>query len=255
MGAGLRQVTSRQAEGERSHASSLGGRLRAAGARPHVVIGVIVVVLAAAGGLAFGIVFPVTDNASFCPRCHEMAPYNRAWRAGRHRGVECHTCHVAPGVFPYLSNKIYVLREVWDHFFADPKFPTGKGRVADPICRSCHPPVAAVKIFLARRIPFPHRDHAEKVHCVTCHAGTGHPVTFAELRKAGLLAAHPVGLGITPTNGGLAGHSPVFCMKCHDPKKTVCAVCHTSPHAKRGACVSCHKPGPKWVFTHSPSGD
>ncbi len=218
--------------------------------RAYLVIGAIVVALAVSTVVAFAVVFPVTDKGGFCPRCHEMAPYARAWQAGGHRRVECHRCHVPPGIGPYLANRVYVLREVRDHFFGDPKFPTGRGFVANARCLSCHRIPPAINKLLAKRIRFPHALHARKDHCADCHAQTGHRVALGVLALEGVLARHAVAPGVRAVSGGLHGHEPVICLGCHRHVSAPCAVCHSSPHPKRGPCGFCHPTGPKWVFAH-----
>lgn len=190
------------------------------------------------------VVSVVTDRPAFCTTCHEMQPYYAAWMAGKHHGVSCVDCHVDAGVVAGFAHKFVALREVWDHFFTQPRFPTGSVSTPDSRCLPCH---RTIPVRPGSR--FSHVVHAGKALCAQCHKTTGHDVSDAALQAAGLLAA------FVPTSGGTSAsgaHVQVTCFQCHKPA-TPCALCHTPPHEQRGPCEKCHPPGPTWNFAHPPT--
>lgn len=211
--------------------------------------GVAIVVLAA---LAGSIVY--TERPSFCPTCHEMRPYYAAWQSGGHATrAWCVDCHVDPGVFARILHKPLELREVWDHFFADPRFPNYSVDVPNVRCTrdGCHPTVAA-----RSNSTFSHAQHATRAKCQQCHATAGHVVTLAALQAEGTLKAAattpPVPGGLVPS--AAAGHKPVSCQKCHDQANMKCSQCHQAPHEPRGECSACHQPGANFTFVHGAKG-
>ena len=189
-----------------------------------------------------------TERSSFCPACHEMQPYYTAWQASGHASeAQCVDCHVDAGIIAHLAHKPTALKEVWDHFTKDNRFPNYSVAVPDGRCVRCHPKV--VKKIGAR---FDHALHEKKGRCQDCHAITGHLVTLEALRTAGILkegAGMPaIPTGATPSTA--AGHKKVVCQQCHDQAKMKCSQCHQAPHDDRGECSDCHKTGEKFVFVH-----
>jgi nitrate/TMAO reductase-like tetraheme cytochrome c subunit len=193
-----------------------------------------------------------TEQSSFCPTCHEMGPYYQAWLSGGHAGhAQCVDCHVDSGVIAHLAHKPIALKEVWDHFFADNRFPNFTVDMPNSRCTGCHPKVPDKAGAL-----FSHALHETKATCKDCHSQVGHVVTLAALSAAGILKANPA----TPTVGGMTpssapGHIKVICQNCHNQATMRCSSCHQSPHENRGECSNCHQPGPTFVFTHSSSSD
>lgn len=193
-----------------------------------------------------------TEQSSFCPTCHEMRPYYMAWRAGGHAvDAQCVDCHVDAGLVAHLEHKPIALKEVWDHFLADNRFPNYSVSVPDSRCVGCH---ATVKV--ASKTTFSHDIHASRARCQECHASTGHTVSLASLRAAGVLKAFattpPVPARLRPS--AIAGHIKVVCQECHDQAAMECADCHQPPHDELGDCSNCHKPGREFVFSHGGSG-
>jgi hypothetical protein len=208
-----------------------------------VVAGAIALVLAVVG--VAGAVY--TERPQFCPTCHEMGPYYDAWTAGKHTGVSCVDCHVDPGVVNHALHKAVALKELWDHFTTDPKFPTWGVELPSARCARCHPKIEP-------KLPkaFSHTLHAGKTECKNCHPTTGHLVTLTALRDAGILAPTatepPIPAGMTPSSA--VGHKKVACQRCHDQAKMKCSLCHQPPHEAKGECSHCHKPGEKFLFVH-----
>jgi nitrate/TMAO reductase-like tetraheme cytochrome c subunit len=204
--------------------------------------GLVLVLVAIAGSLVY------TEQSSFCPTCHEMRPYYTAWQAGGHaRSAQCVDCHVPPGIIAHLAHKPAALKEVWDHFFADSRFPNYSVEMPDARCTACHTTVPA-KIGAL----FSHKLHETKAHCKDCHATTGHLVSLQALADAGILKSGATGpmvpTGQTPSRA--PGHIRVVCQDCHDQAHMRCSACHQAPHDPRGECSKCHKPGTKFVFVH-----
>lgn len=207
-----------------------------------VAVGVLAV-LALSGFAAF------SETSVFCATCHEMRPYYDAWKQGKHAGkAECVDCHIDRGIVAHIAHKPSELVELWDHFFADSRFPNYSVDVADSRCIACH---TNIQPKTASR--FSHALHQSKAHCKECHAVTGHEVSLDALRSAGVLkdnasTSAPVPGGLTPS--AAAGHIKVVCQDCHDQAKMKCGACHSAPHEDRGDCTNCHQPGTAFVFSH-----
>lgn len=206
----------------------------------------VVLLVAMAGSMVY------TERSGFCPSCHEMTPYYSAWQKGGHVSkAQCVECHVDPGVIAHLAHKPIALKEVWDHFTRDNRFPNYSVEVPDSRCVQCHPKVE--KKIGSR---FSHALHQKYARCQECHATAGHEVSLDSLRAAGILkevaGMPPVPTGVTPSVA--SGHKKVVCQKCHDQAKMKCTMCHQAPHDPRGECSSCHDPGEKFVFVHPATG-
>jgi nitrate/TMAO reductase-like tetraheme cytochrome c subunit len=212
-----------------------------------VIAGAAALVLAVVG-LAAAV---YTERPQFCPTCHEMSPYYDAWTKAKHAKISCIDCHVDPGVVNHGLHKFVALKELWDHFTKDNRFPTWGVELPDSRCLRCHATIAP-------KLPkaFSHALHAGKAQCKNCHPTVGHLVTLQALRDAGILASGgvepPAPGGMTPS--AAAGHKAVPCQRCHDQAKMKCALCHQPPHEPKGDCSWCHKPGEKFLFVH-PAGD
>jgi len=206
----------------------------------------VVALLAITGSLLY------TEQSSFCPVCHEMQPYYDAWQSGGHVShAECVDCHIDPGFVAHIAHKPSEMVELWDHFFANSKFPNYVVDVPNSRCLRCH---ETVTVKTTSR--FSHVTHEAKAKCKDCHSQAGHLVALATLADAGILkagATTPTVPGMTPSS--IAGHKKVICQSCHDQAKMKCSSCHQPPHEDRGECSGCHKPGSAFVFAHSSSTD
>lgn len=188
-----------------------------------------------------------TEQSSFCPTCHEMKPYYQAWQASGHAtSASCVDCHVDPGVIAHLAHKPIALKEVWDHFFSNSKFPNYTVDIPNSRCLGCHPKVPNKAGSL-----FSHSEHAGRAKCKSCHAQTGHTVSLASLAAEGVLktnATTPTVPGMNPSS--ISGHIKIVCQECHDQAKMKCSSCHQPPHESRGECSNCHRPGTAFVASH-----
>lgn len=205
-------------------------------------VAAVVVLVAVAAAAVY------TERPVFCPVCHEMTPYYDAWASGPHANTSCVDCHVDAGVVNHALHKFVALREVWDHFTRDNRFPTWGVELPNARCISCHP---TVRTFGASK--FDHQLHANKASCKDCHATAGHAVSSAALEAAGVLntAASGPPLPGDVTASSAPGHIKVSCQECHDQAKMRCSQCHTAPHEPRGECSGCHQPGQKFTFIHT----
>jgi len=194
-----------------------------------------------------------TEESSFCRTCHEMRPYYSAWQASPHgRSAECVDCHVDAGVLAHLAHKPIALKEVWDHFFRDNRFPNYAVDLPNSRCLRCHPNVTK-KVGAV----FTHKTHETYARCKDCHAQVGHAVSLASLEAEGVLqrnATNPPSPA-SPAPSILTGHVKVVCQECHDQAKMKCTSCHRAPHESRGECSNCHQPGTKFIFTHPDGTD
>jgi nitrate/TMAO reductase-like tetraheme cytochrome c subunit len=192
-----------------------------------------------------------TEQSSFCPTCHEMRPYYQAWTVGGHvRSAQCVDCHVDPGLLAHLAHKPIALKEVWDHFFRDNRFPNFTVDIPNSRCIRCHPNVPNKSGSL-----FSHARHVGRAACKDCHAQAGHTVSLASLAAEGVLKTNVSTPSIAPsgTPSSIAGHIKVICQSCHDQAKMRCSSCHQAPHENRGECSNCHKPGAAFTASH-PAG-
>jgi nitrate/TMAO reductase-like tetraheme cytochrome c subunit len=192
-----------------------------------------------------------TEQSSFCPWCHEMGPYYQAWTTGGHaQSAQCVDCHVNAGLVAHLAHKPIALKEVWDHFFSDKRFPNFSVDIPNARCIRCHPSVPNKPGSL-----FSHALHVNRAQCKDCHAQVGHVVTLAALDAAGVLKSNFTTPSIAPsgTPSSIPGHIRVICQDCHDQAQMRCSSCHQPPHEDRGECSNCHMTGPVWVATH-PAG-
>lgn len=202
--------------------------------------------------IALGAFAAFSETPGFCRTCHEMGPYYDAWGAGRHAGrAECVDCHIDAGLVAHIAHKPSEMREVWDHFFADSRFPNYTVDVPNGRCERCHPSVNP-RVVTSGVAPFSHALHETKARCRDCHAVTGHEVSLDALRAAGVLkggaSAPPVPAGMTPSVA--PGHIRVVCQRCHDQARMKCTACHQAPHDPKGECDRCHQPGMRFRFVH-----
>jgi nitrate/TMAO reductase-like tetraheme cytochrome c subunit len=201
-------------------------------------------------------VFQATEAPAFCTTCHEMQPYYDAWTVGAHKGISCVECHVDAGAINHVAHKMTAAKELWTHLTGDPRFPQGTAKVPDARCLTCHP-----DILKSTGPGFSHAKHTGAGACVTCHSDVGHRVTLAALAKADVLkpgldaSATARVLPVSTGSDAVATetHIPVSCSDCHDLAKVACSTCHQPPHPARGECLTCHRPGVAWSFTHPSS--
>ncbi len=189
-----------------------------------------------------------TEQSSFCKSCHEMDPYYEAWLTGPHaNNAQCVDCHVDSGVIAHLAHKPIALKEVWDHFFSNNRFPTYTVELPNTRCEGCHTSIPEAK----QGFLFSHAKHQARGLCKDCHSQTGHVVTLASLDAAGVLnsaVTTPTPVGMMPSS--TPGHRTVVCQKCHDQARMKCSTCHQATHSERGECSNCHLPDGAFKFSH-----
>jgi hypothetical protein len=160
-------------------------------------------------------------------------------------------CHVDAGVIAHIAHKPSELVELYDHFFADKRYPNYDVDLPNTRCIRCHP-----RVEIPGGSRFSHALHQTKAQCKACHATTGHVVTLESLQDAGVLkpgaTMPPVPAGMSPS--ATAGHKVVACQECHDQAGMKCSACHDAPHEPRGDCANCHQPGSAFRFTHPATG-
>jgi nitrate/TMAO reductase-like tetraheme cytochrome c subunit len=219
--------------------------------------------IAVLGAILFFPVALATDRATFCTTCHEMVPYYDAWLVGKHATTAtCVDCHVDTGLRARFAHKFVALGEVRSHFTGDITFPRATPpELPNSRCTRCH-----TSLPEATKGAFSHKVHAQKGSCAECHSSTGHDVTVAALKAAGIFNASVKRSSrvrafatVDAGNANVAGHITVECSRCHDMAKTGCARCHkptsAEKHPWKGECTVCHQPGAKFVFKHPASTD
>ncbi|MDH4140632.1 MAG: NapC/NirT family cytochrome c [Coriobacteriia bacterium] len=218
--------------------------------------GTIAAVLVAAS--VFGVWY--TEQPAFCPTCHEMGPYEAAWRTGPHSDISCLSCHVEEGFLNHVKHKPVALKEVWDHFTRKPVFPRYDVEIPDHRCTECHESVVS-----ASPPNFSHEKHVRAGECWQCHLTAGHRVTPEALSAVGVLNSNTVessaaASGILPrvdsTAQTLSEHPQVSCGECHDMQEVGCAYCHEAPadHFESKTCTECHSastPFDQALFSHT----
>lgn len=208
----------------------------------------------------------LTDRSTFCITCHDMKPFYDAWTQGAHNEVPCVECHVAQGVPNRMLHKFVALKEVYAELFTDPTFPKYNAQVPDDRCLRCHAGLDTKKVG-----KFDHKQHRSRgVACQTCHASTGHKVSFAALAANGILNEANAPTGMTylgqqfQASGAekasvLKGHKPVPCSNCHDQANLECSFCHTPPANHFGTnCRQCHRSNiafERTIFKHPSAGE
>jgi hypothetical protein len=182
-----------------------------------------------------------------------MTPFHEAWSQGAHAEVECIACHTDPELEAQAAHKVEALREVYLHFFSEPRFPGDGVLVPDERCLGCHEDSPDPGIS-----GFDHDAHREGRQCAECHWNTGHDVTEGALTEAGILdkarwiqhvtkRTAIVGAGAA----NIEGHVDVVCSSCHDLAATGCESCHErEPDHFEQTCTDCHSASGEWVFTH-----
>lgn len=225
-----------------------------------VILFVVTTAVALAAGLGVAL---ATDQPSFCgSSCHEMGPYHEAWAQGPHKDVACIDCHVEGGFRPRMEHKVVALKEVWDHFTGEPRFPQAEASpVPDERCLRCHESVAVTSTG------FDHGKHAAEGSCQSCHSDVGHRVSEQALKDEGVFNPQAqkrvLAARVAVVDGGIAsipGHVSEPCSRCHDMAKTGCSSCHepkhdgTGPAEKTAECNACHAPGAEFAFAH-PQGE
>lgn len=188
-----------------------------------IIIAVLVLVMAAGGGLVAYKFYDFTqNNPKFCVACHLMQPAYDAWATSEHEGINCHECHhlTIPEQNQLLIS--FVMKR-------PDKVPERHGKVIVgwKHCVECHWSESE-KYPEAEKIndSTMHTKHffSEQIECSKCHGYKVHEFT-PEAR---------------------------FCVKCHEGREVhgagmeelACLNCHTdrTPNLLPGRqkCLYCH---------------
>jgi cytochrome c nitrite reductase small subunit len=217
-----------------------------------VVIGALAVLHA--------VFYVVSADSRVCASCHIMDPYIEAWRNSSHGGVACVQCH---------SEWRLAISGAWLRYAAGVYSTQLRAEVPDGRCLACHEhqDLDSDQTFL-KNIHFSHRDHlgearrGKRLHCTSCHSGTG--VAVAE-------AGHETHVRVDESvcftchfKGAEKGRAATGCLVCHGPPTTVvthqgfqfdhgsylkrdvrCDLCHVEvvrgdAAVPRERCASCH---------------
>jgi nitrate/TMAO reductase-like tetraheme cytochrome c subunit len=155
---------------------------------PALAIAAVVVGAMALGGAAV----PLTDHPKFCASCHNIRPSYESWVESTHKEVTCVECHVRPGVYGFLHDKVRAgLKDVAIYLFGTPTDAHNLGStVHSEVCISCHHAILRVSEVAPRDLPPPlkeiglvmsHKKHMEAFAkrgqgegCTTCHSRIVH---------------------------------------------------------------------------------
>ncbi|MCL5985805.1 MAG: NapC/NirT family cytochrome c [Actinobacteria bacterium] len=196
------------------------------------------------------VVVPIayTSTNSFCQSCHTMDAVVASWKVSTHSKVNCIQCHVKPGAWNQVVHKGQSLKEVYIHFFGEPKLGPGVGRPGNENCLNCH--TADRKVSASGDLIIPHKQHIEfrnlkcadchslVVHgapgntlpsmdfCYMCHDGKNAPNSCETCHKA--QAPPPTHVAnFIETHGAIALQNQDDCLRCHTPSSKFCEDCHS----------------------------
>ena len=232
--------------------------------RTSLVLGVLTVVIAAAGAGITSWDYMQHDNG-FCTGCHVMKPAFERFTASEHDSLSCHDCH-RQSIFASLHQLYMWVAE-------RPKEIHKHAAVPDTVCQKCHV-TGKEKVWQRIASTAGHRTHLESdsstlaaLECVTCHGVEVHKFVPSD-STCGQSDCHT---GQDIVLGRMAGQSNMHCVTCHEfteevpalatrdsaagtlvPKFEQCASCHAmddllaefepgkDPH--NASCGSCHNP-------------
>ncbi len=164
-------------------------------------------------------VIVLTSQPSFCGLCHIVRPDISSWEKSTHSKVKCLACHVEPGFFNLLKEKVGAVKEPILYFTGNYENPLNKEsklarEMSDESCLSCHQmKEKEEKITYAMGIIMNHKAHAEVgLRCTQCHNRVAHPIKVYK-------------------NFSSMEH----CFTCHNGKalKNDCSLCHTEVFLKK----------------------
>lgn len=146
------------------------------------VIGIIVLVLAVAGGAGGGYLIHLSNTSpEFCATCHIMEPNVTSYLTSNdldnvhsQAGVECKECHDYPLEAEITSGIKYLL----GNYTVDNEGKLLPVTYDNDLCLQCHisyEHVATSTDFLAKN---PHNSHNGQLACKTCHVSHGDQIDF-----------------------------------------------------------------------------
>lgn len=169
-----------------------------------LLVSFIIALLGAAGGIAF------TCRPQFCSYCHEMKQHYKSWQASTHRNVNCISCHVEPGLYNLIKDKMtngvksLVLKMTGNYEKPINADSSVAKEIENEVCDQCH---TAQKLTPSRGIIMDHEAHLKtKLTCAECHNRIAHEIK------------------------GYESHlKEEFCLECHNGRvlSYECSLCHT----------------------------
>jgi cytochrome c nitrite reductase small subunit len=116
----------------------------------------------------------LTDDPGACANCHIMQDHFDAWVKSSHHGVAvCNDCHTPKNFILKYASKAD--NGFWHSFafttgdFPDPiQIKPRNHNITENACRKCHQAIVTA-------IESPHHGH-DRLDCVRCHHGVGHPL-------------------------------------------------------------------------------
>jgi nitrate/TMAO reductase-like tetraheme cytochrome c subunit len=171
----------------------------------------ILALLGGAGGIAF------TCRPQFCSYCHEMDQDYRSWQSSTHRNVNCISCHVEPGLYNLVKDKMttgvksLVLKITGNYETPINEDGSVSEEIQNDVCDQCHTVVEKSTTF--RGVIMNHGAHLKtKLTCATCHNRIAHEIKGYKSRL-----------------------TEEFCLECHNGRalSNECSVCHTPEFLKQ----------------------
>jgi nitrate/TMAO reductase-like tetraheme cytochrome c subunit len=138
-----------------------------------VIAGVVAVVVVMNGLVHY------SESPTFCHSCHIMEPYYQAWKASKHRKVQCVECHYAPSPAKvHLWHKFQALSQVAKYvtrtYSSKPYAEVEDAACMRPGCHATR--LLEGKLVTKQGINFDHRPHlterrrGRQLQCVSCHS-------------------------------------------------------------------------------------
>jgi len=221
-----------------------------------IVLGLVVVIIAAAGVAVF-----LTSRPGFFARYHTLTRRYDTLQSSVHKNMACNECHTdSRGPVVYEAG---LIGDFYVSIFSRPTEPvlTKMGKPTSQACLNCHEYGWSTESTRTMKVPHPAhlRISAEKRDCVTCHKWTAHEEAYMEKHKSMPFS------GVCATYGCHAGWKKTEeCSTCHhtlNPDKEAWKKAHPAavksigPNACLGACHEatqcrlCHTTGKTPVFT------
>ena len=201
---------------------------------------------------------PLTNHPDFCATCHTIQPSVASWRTSSHKDVTCVNCHVRPGLYGFIKDKVLAgLGDVAITLFGTPTESYNlQAHVGSAVCLSCHRAILRVSEKAPRDLPSPvkevglimsHRQHMEAFAergqgegCTTCHSRVvhgkpvkGYPIVIPRGHIQVDLNPH---YPDHPKDSVLWKLAVADCVRCHDETSTYAG------QVLSQQCETCHLP-------------
>lgn len=179
-----------------------------------------VLVLAAVGVLALGAIHVIGPRP--CTSCHDGA-FRTATNGSPHSGVDCRTCHLAPGV---AGRVVFAVQQPLHTYFPLAREANrDAATVPNSRCKSCHQE-SLVGVVVRNGVKVNHSSCAAQSSCTDCHSAVAHG----------------------DATGWVRSFDMDSCLGCHVALGRVeCDLCHEGrPATARASFAS-------WAVTHGPN--